>query len=152
MLKRFRAKANHQQRTYTIRQYDENGCLVIKYRSLPQDYVNDCWEYTNDADVQRFIQAGECYIIKQYAPTNPHKPRRITKLKPKATLKISVNHQQKRFTIRAYDENGYLYAKYRSLPQTSIAGCWTQAKIRKLLRSGACYLVQTYENSTQKIK
>lgn len=151
MLKRFKIATNIQQRTYTIRQYDENGCLVIKYRSLKQDYVNDNWEYTNDADVRRFIQAGECYILKQYQPTNPHKPRKII-LKPKAKVRLFVNYQLKRYTIKAYDENGYLYAKYRSRRYGYVTDKHSEIQIRKLLHSGACYLVQTYENSKQKIK
>lgn len=59
------------------------------------------------------------------------------------TYKITFNRSRKTYTIRAIDNNGKVYAKYRSYPQGSdYSENWTQNDIVQFLRSNDYYVVK----------
>ena len=59
-------------------------------------------------------------------------------------LTIKLNHSKRTYTIRRFDKNGKLIAKYRSNPQgREISENWTERYIEAFLRySGDYYLVK----------
>ena len=50
---------NYSKRTYTIREYDEDGKLLAKYRSYPQgEDFSDNW---TENDIKSFLRSTEDY-------------------------------------------------------------------------------------------
>lgn len=64
--------------------------------------------------------------------------------KSTVTYTVRTNKRRKTYTIRAYDERGKLFAKYRSAPQgAAFIEDWTQNDIRAFLKySGDYYEVK----------
>lgn len=63
----------------------------------------------------------------------------------KRSYKLKVNRRKKTYTIRTYDENGKLIAKYRSYPQgNTFSEDWAEGDIYHFLRTDEYYLVKAY--------
>lgn len=62
-MKRFRVTLNHQKRTYTIREYNAKGYLIVKYRSYEQQWVE---EFSSDKAVEWLLKHDGAWIIKRY--------------------------------------------------------------------------------------
>lgn len=65
-MERIEFTPNKSKRTFTIRKYDENGKLIAKYRSYPQDNENFNYysNYATENDKKQFLKSNDYYVVR----------------------------------------------------------------------------------------
>lgn len=58
---KYTIKLNYSRKTYTIREYDDNGKLVAKYRTLPQGKAFS--EFWTENDIRNYLHLNNDYYL-----------------------------------------------------------------------------------------